>query len=970
MPAGMPAAVTILHLEDSPLDCELACARLRKAGISCDVTRVDTRAAFETALVKAAVDGRRFDLILADFSLPDFDGLEALGIAKARAPETPFLFLSGRMGEETAVSALKMGARDYVLKQRLAHLPAAVERAILEARTLAERRQAEENLRRLRQAIDDIRDYAIVTLDLGGRITSWNEGSRRLFGYTEEEALGHPLSLLFAPEERGAENIRGLLAGVAGKERCEVEWIHAARDGRRFFGSTVLTVARDATGAPAAYSVVVRDITDRRASEIALRDSEAKFRAIAESMPQLVWSAPPDGLPDYYNLHWFAYTGTRPEAMTGTAWMEVVHPDDRARTAALWTGAVRSGGSYEVEYRLRGAEGRYRWFLGRAVPLRDGDGRITRWFGTCTDIDDAVKARAAQADAREDLERQVAERTAELVAANRRLLGEVAERQRAQADLSALYAKTPVPLHSLDAEGRLLSVSDRWLEFMGYEGRGQVIGRNIADFMPPDVAREHREHRWPELLRLGAFQDMPYRLVKRSGEVADVLVSARIERDGRGGFLRTMAAVVDVSARLRAEAERERAEEALRHSQKMDALGQLTGGIAHDFNNLLTAISGNLDLLLSRLDTAERADLRDYAAHAKVGATRAAGLTQRLLAFARRQPLRPDATKPCVLVQGMEDLLRRTVGEQVSIATDCPPDVWAAWCDSNQLEIALLNLVVNARDAMPDGGRITITAGNAHLTQADVAGDVSGAAAGDYVVMTVADTGMGMPPDIIKRAFDPFFTTKPIGQGTGLGLSQVYGFVSQSHGLVRIDSEAGRGTAVRLYLPRCDGEEGAGLLPGAAAAPATNSAVDGAVDGTAGTVLLVEDEALVRMVAVQALEDAGLDVVEASDGTEALELLDGGLRADLVVTDVGLPGMNGRQLAEAVHERRPELGVLFMTGYAYDATLGTGILEPGCEVLQKPFETTALVARVTGMLAHTRGGGVAMRDSVPERRCE
>ncbi len=960
MPAGIPSAVAILHLEDSTLDCELACVRLRKAGIPCDVTRVDTRKDFE-----AALDARRFDLILADFSLPDFDGLAALEIAKSHVPETPFLFLSGRMGEETAVRALKLGARDYVLKQRLAHLPAAVERAISEARTLAERRQAEENLRRLRQAIDDIRDYAIVTLDLEGRITSWNEGSRRLFGYAEEEALGRPLSLLFAPEARGAEDVRSLLAGVAEKERCEVEWTHAARNGRRFFGSTVLTAARDGTGAPTAYSVVVRDITDRRAAETALRDSEAKFRAIAESMPQLVWSAPPDGAPDYYNLHWFAYTGTRPETMTGTAWLRVVHPDDQPRTSALWTGAVHSGRDYEVEYRLRGADGRFRWFLGRAVPLRDGEGRITRWFGTCTDIDDAVKARAALADAREDLERQVAERTAELVAANRRLLAEVAERQRAQADLSALYAKTPVPLHSLDAEGRLLSVSDRWLEFMGYEGRGQVLGRHITEFMPPDIAREHRENRWPELLRQGAFQDMPYRLVKRSGEVADVLVSARIERDGLGNFLRTMAAVVDVSARLRAEAERERAEEALRHSQKMDALGQLTGGIAHDFNNLLTAISGNLDLLLSRLDTAERADLRDYATHAKVGATRAAGLTQRLLAFARRQPLRPDATEPGALVQGMEDLLRRTVGEQVSIATDCPPDVWPAWCDSNQLEIALLNLVVNARDAMPGGGRITITAANAHLTEADVADDVSGAVPGDYVVLTVADTGMGMPPDVIKRAFDPFFTTKPIGQGTGLGLSQVYGFVSQSHGLVRIESRAGRGTAVRLYLPRCAGEEGAGLPPtGGAEAPAR----DGPADGTAGTVLIVEDEALVRMVAVQALEDAGLDVVEASDGTEALELLDGGLRADLVVTDVGLPGMNGRQLAEAVHERRPDLGVLFMTGYAYDATLGTGILEPGCEVLQKPFETTALVARVTGMLAHSRGG--AVRESMPERHCD
>ncbi|WP_448207609.1 PAS domain S-box protein [Azospirillum sp. sgz302134] len=937
----MTATVSILHLEDSALDSELARAHLAKAGVPCDMERVDTRESFV-----AALNARRFDVILADYSLPTFDGLAALEIAKERAPQIPFIFLSGRMGEETAVEALKHGARDYVLKHRLVRLPAAVERAISEARTRAEGQRAGESLRRLHQAIDDIRDYAIFTLDLAGRITSWNEGSRRLFGYPAPEALDRPLALLFAPEERTNREVDSAIAQAARTGRHEVEWTQTTRDGRRFCGSCVLTTVRDDAGRLLAYSVVVRDVTERRAAESALRESEAKFRAIADAMPQLVWATLADGSHDYFNRFWYGYTGAEPGQTDGDGWSAVVHPDDLARTHARWRHSLETGEEYEIEYRLRRADGVYRWFLGRALPLRGEDGRITRWFGTCTDIDDAVAARTALTDRREELERLVDERTAELVAANERLRAEVAERERAQADLLALYAKTPVPLHSLNSEGRLLSVSDRWLEFMGYDERAQVLGRHVTEFMTEDSVREHRERRWPELLREGSFRDVSYRIVKRSGEIADVLVSARVERDAEGNFLRTMGAVVDITARLRAEAEREKAEETLRHAQKMDALGKLTGGIAHDFNNLLTAISGNLDLLLSHL-AAGRADrLRSYATNAKAGATRAAALTQRLLAFARRQPLRPDPTDPGALVRGMEDLLRRTVGEQVSIETLSQPDVWHAWCDTNQLEIALLNLAVNARDAMAGGGRITIAAGNARLTAADIPRN-SDAVPGDYVLLSVADTGSGMPPDVIARAFDPFFTTKPIGQGTGLGLSQVYGFVSQSRGLVRIESEPGQGTTVRLYLPRCRDERRE--IPAAIPEPA-------GADDAAGTVLIVEDEALVRMVAVQALEDAGLEVVEAADAAEALELLDGGLAVDLVVTDVGLPGMNGRQLAEVVRQRRPGLGVLFMTGYAYDATLGTGILEPGCEVLQKPFETGALVARVTDMLAASGAG--------------
>ncbi|MFV3077065.1 response regulator [Niveispirillum fermenti] len=806
----MPDAIHILHLEDSPLDCELVGAHLRKAGLECEITRVETREAFTDALGTT-----RFDLVLADFVLPGFDGLSALQIAQDRAPDTPFIFLSGKMGEELAVEALRHGARDYVLKERLVRLAAAVNRAIDEARILVERQQA-----------------------------------------------------------------------------------------------------------------------------------EAKFRALAESMPQLVWSAQPQGAVDYLNGNWHDYTGAENGENIGDGWLAVLHPDDRRRTQDRWSTAVATGEEYEIEYRLRRHDGVFRWFLGRALPLYDKDGQIIRWFGTCTDIDDAIKFRTALSESREELERLVDARTGELISANAKLRAEVAERKRAQADLSALYAKTPVPLHSLDSEGRLLSVSDRWLEFMGYDDRSQVIGRHITEFMPPDYARLHLQSRWPELMREGVVRDLPYQIIKRSGEVADILVSARIDRDEQGRFLRTMDAIVDVTARLRAEAERERAEEALRHAQKMDALGQLTGGIAHDFNNLLTAITGNLELLNARIDGDDRDGLRAHTTNAKAAAARAAALTQRLLAFARRQPLRPDETEPGTLIRGMEELLGRTVGEQVSIRTEAPPGIWPAWCDANQLEIALLNLVVNARDAMPDGGRITITAANARLTEAEL---THGGQPGDYVRLSVSDTGSGMAPDIIARAFDPFFTTKPIGQGTGLGLSQVYGFVSQSNGVVRIESLPGRGTTVHLFLPRSE----KGRLE-QAGEPVVAATIE-ARNATSGTVLIVEDEVLVRMVAVQALQDAGLQVVEASDGAQALALLDDGLRLDLLVSDVGLPGMNGRQLAEAARERRPGLGVLFMTGYAFDVTLGTGILEPGCQVLQKPFETRILVTRVREMLSGPGG---------------
>ncbi len=380
-----------------------------------------------------------------------------------------------------------------------------------------------------------------------------------------------------------------------------------------------------------------------------------------------------------------------------------------------------------------------------------------------------------------------------------------------------------------------------------------------------------------------------------------------------------------------------RAEELLRQSQKMEAVGQLTGGIAHDFNNLLAGISGSLELLQTRMSQGRVTELDRYIAAAQGAAKRAAALTHRLLAFSRRQTLDPKATNVNRLVGGMEELIRRTVGPAVEIEVAAAAGLWTTLIDPGQLENALLNLCINARDAMPDGGRLTIETANLWLD--DHAAREHELAPGQYLSLCVSDTGTGMTPDVIKRAFDPFFTTKPIGMGTGLGLSMVYGFARQSGGQVRTCSEVGHGTKMCLYLPRHHGEEDAAEdAAGLTGAPRVEQGK---------TVLVVDDEPTVRMLVTEVLEDLGYVAIEAADGAAGLRVLRSGVRIDLLITDVGLPGgMNGRQVADAGREVRPGLKVLFITGYAENAAVGNGHLAPGMQVLTKPFVMEALVSRI------------------------
>jgi signal transduction histidine kinase/CheY-like chemotaxis protein len=404
--------------------------------------------------------------------------------------------------------------------------------------------------------------------------------------------------------------------------------------------------------------------------------------------------------------------------------------------------------------------------------------------------------------------------------------------------------------------------------------------------------------------------------------------------------------LVEANKKLRAEAaERERIEDALRQSHKMEAVGQLTGGLAHDFNNLLTGISGSLELIRIRLAQGRTTEVDRYLEIAQSSVSRAAALTHRLLAFARRQTLDPKPIGVDGLVASMAELFSRTVGPSIQIETKLADEQWLALCDPNQLENALLNLIINARDAMPDGGNLVIETANIVLNDQRAASSLvplRNVPSGEYVAVSVTDSGTGMSATTMAHVFDPFFTTKPLGQGTGLGLSMIYGFVQQSGGHIHLRSGEGQGTTVTIYLPRYLGDVEDETVVSATAdlSPTVNTVV-----------LVVEDEPPIRMVIADVLSDLGYTVLEAGDGRSGLKIIEAGTHVDLLITDVGLPGgMNGRQLADAARERRPNLNVLFVTGYAENSPVGSGFAAQGMQVMTKPFSLEALAARIQGII--------------------
>ncbi len=551
-------------------------------------------------------------------------------------------------------------------------------------------------------------------------------------------------------------------------------------------------------------------------------------------------------------------------------------------------------------------------------PIKDSRGQVTGIFIEGADVTERFQAearlRANEAKLRElneTLERRVDERTR--------------ERDRTWNNSQDL-------LLIVGADGRFRSINPAWTKTLGWSPQ-EVIGKDHLEFIHPDdhtkslralhhASREsldHFEHRY-------RHKDGSYRWISWLSVPEGDLIYA----NGR-----------DITQEREQAAALATAEEALRQSQKMEAVGQLTGGLAHDFNNLLTGIGGSLELLQARLSQGRFGDADRFISTAQDASRRAASLTHRLLAFSRRQTLDPRPTDVNRLVAGMEELIRRTVGPSIATEVVGAPGLWPTFVDAHQLENALLNLCINARDAMPDGGRLTIETANKWLDERTARDrDLP---PGQYISLCVTDTGIGMTPEVIERAFDPFFTTKPMGQGTGLGLSMIYGFARQSGGQVRIYSEVGQGTSMCVYLPRHNGTVGEREI----AHPKSES--PHAANGH--TVLVVDDEPSIRMLIADLLEEIGYTVIEAEDGQAGLDALRSSARIDLLVTDVGLPGgMNGRQLADLGRLSRPGVKILFITGYAENAVMGNFNLEPGMQVLTKPFVMKALANLIESMI--------------------
>ncbi|MFW3166324.1 PAS domain-containing protein [Pseudomonas syringae pv. syringae] len=603
-----------------------------------------------------------------------------------------------------------------------------------------------------------------------------------------------------------------------------------------------------------------------------------------------------------------------------------IHPDDSARVDKSIEEALQSSETYRCEYRVLHEDGIYRWIEASGRIERDSRGKPVRSPGVLLDID--------------------SRRTAE------------EERDRLNELLRIFTAAVPGVVYAKDLEGRMLVANRGTADLIGKPPEF-FIGKTDLDFLDDQQQARILMETDRRIMQNNVSEQIEEQVNLADGSAAIWLSTKAPLLDENGEVIGLIGSSIDVTARKKAEEavrelnqtleqrieqavfEREQIEDALRHSQKMDAVGQLTGGIAHDFNNLLAGISGSLELITKRLAQGRVGDVDRYVSVAQGAVRRAASLTHRLLAFSRRQTLSPRVTDVNGLIHDMEELIARTVGPEIDIKVVAQNDLWPALIDHAQLESSLLNLCLNARDAMPNGGRIIIETANASLEECT--DPDHGIPAGEHLSIRVTDTGIGMSPDIAAKAFEPFFTTKAIGAGTGLGLSMVYGFVRQSGGQIRVESVEGQGTSVVMHLPRHTAEN--------APRPVEPEVIEEPPHHTGETVLIVDDEPSVRMLVAEVISGLGYNCLEAADAQSGLQILQSDTRIDLLISDIGLPGgMNGREMADAAGDCRPGLPTLFITGYAKTSVLDDCHLRPCTQVLTKPFGLDALAGRVTGLI--------------------
>lgn len=721
---------------------------------------------------------------------------------------------------------------------------------------------------------------------------------------------------------------------------AEVAYLRAALDDTRVDARS-LSIGLDG-GQMAASRHMVAEL---KASREALRQSEERFRTILETIEaafaivQVKFDA--DDRPVDYR---FVEANPAFELQAGVnlrgKWVTEFAPNLESFWFETYGHVAKTGEPASFENYANTFE---RWFDVRAVRVGDpAERQIAIIFSDVTERRNAQeRLRTSEAVARENIER------VQLALAAGAIIG-------------TWHWDVPTDHFTVDqAFARAFGLDPA----LGLDGL--TLEQVTASVHPED--REGLKAAINEAISRGGAYAHQYRVRRADGKYYWLEANGRVDLAEDGTPLSLPGVLIDVEGRRAVEAERDRAtaalralndtleqrvatrtaelmqaEEKLRQSQKMEAVGQLTGGLAHDFNNLLAGISGALELMNTRIAQGRLQEVDKYMTAAQGAARRAAALTHRLLAFSRRQTLDPRPTNVNLLMEGMTDLIQRTVGPSITVERIGAPGLWPALVDASQLENALLNLCINARDAMPDGGRITIETANRQM-------DATAARAhempeGQYLSLSVIDTGTGMTPEVMAKAFDPFFTTKPLGHGTGLGLSMIYGFAQQSGGQVRIYSEVGQGTTMCIYLPRYDGDEVTDEGH-ADKAPAP-------LAEAGETILIVDDEPTVRMLLTDVLGELGYTLIEAADSIAGLKVLRSDVHIDLLITDVGLPGgMNGRQMADAGREVRPHLKTLFITGYAENAAVGNGDLGPGMQVLTKPFAVDTLTARVRDLMA-------------------
>jgi two-component system, cell cycle sensor histidine kinase and response regulator CckA len=1013
----MPA-LRLLIVEDNPDDAELFLRELRRAGFDPEWSRVETEPDFLAALQNPP------EIILSDYSMPHFSGLRALELLRASGRDIPFILISGTVGEDVAVQAMRDGASDYLLKDRPARLASAVRRALAETQQRAERHQAEAAQAQLAAIVTSSAD-AIIGKDLNGIITSWNRGAEGIFGYTTTEMVGSSI-LRLIPADRQDEEDRILRTIRQGESVEHFETLRQTKDGRLIEVSVTASPIRNAIGEVTGVSKVARDISERKRIEKELRFQQAMLTTERELTLDGILVVDDHSQVLSFNGRFGQMWGISAEILStraDTVLLQAVR--DKLLDPVRFMDHVRQ--LYDRHDQVSHDEVELtdgRIFDRYSAPMRDSDGRYYGRVWYFRDVTEHQQAEAALRQERDRAQRYLDAPEVILLALD--MEGRITLVNRyacsvlgwtANELLGRDWTETCVPARMRDALGSRfrdliggdLSIVEspvltrfgeermfEWHSTVQRDDTGQIVGvfssgaditerheavealrtaearmrfaLEAADVgiwdmdcttgvlrwsetlerhygVPPGtfpgtfdafVERIHPDDRASVLDTLGKAMTSgsDFSVLNRSlwpdGTIRWLSGTGRVLLGEHGAPVRAVGISLDVT-------ERRSLEEQYQQAQKMEAVGRLAGGVAHDFNNLLTVILGYCELMLPEFKPGDphQTDIEEIQ---KAG-TRAAGLTRQLLAFSRKQIIEPKLLDLNLIATEMQSMLERLIGEDVKIVLTLRPELAPVRADRGQIEQVVMNLAVNARDAMPKGGTLTIETANVVLDEhyAKMHRTVK---PGVHVALTVTDTGTGMTPAVRARLFEPFFTTKEVGKGTGLGMATVYGIVTRSGGSIGVYTEVGKGTSFEVYFPRAAGAHAVVDAP----APKTRPHL-----GTQ-TVLVVEDEEGLRELARKLLQKQGYTVLLAANADEALRLFEANLSIDVLLTDVVMPGASGPELTRKLAEQRPALRVIYMSGYTEDAIVQHGILEPGIAFLNKPFNSETLGAKIRDVL--------------------